>query len=341
MDNQLILERVEGFISRHDLMHKDKKYLVALSGGADSISLLRILQDLGYDLEAAHCNFHLRGKEADRDEKFCQQLCEKLNIPFHIAHFDTKEYAKEHGISIEMAARDLRYAYFYQLIDELGCDGICVAHHRNDSVETVLLNLVRGTGIEGLKGIAPKNNKTIRPLLAINRTDITTYLMNINQKYVVDSTNLKADVQRNMVRRKIIPLLLEVNQQANSNISRCAHYVSDALELLKKAVEEARPRIVKEDTEIVMKISIPDLQQETAAETILWATLKGKGFNPAQVQNCFAALGGQSGKQWESDTHRMLIDRDMIIIEPISDEPAVDVEIHEDGTYLSSGKKNS
>ena len=156
---------VNKYIERNALFDLHDKVLVALSGGADSVALLRVLLVLGYKCECAHCNFHLRGEESDRDEKFVHELCAALDVPLHVIHFDTATYAREHKLSIEMAARELRYTWFENLRQERGADVIAVAHHRDDSVETFLLNLIRGTGINGLKGISPKNGRVVRPLL--------------------------------------------------------------------------------------------------------------------------------------------------------------------------------
>ena len=158
---------VQRFIEEKDLFNLQDKVLVALSGGADSVALLHILLSLGYTCECAHCNFHLRGLESDRDESFVRQLCEEHSIPLHVTHFDTSAYAKEHHLSIEMAARELRYEWFEQIRKEIGASVIAVAHHRNDSVETFLLNLMRGAGINGLKGIPVKNGYIVRPLLSV------------------------------------------------------------------------------------------------------------------------------------------------------------------------------
>jgi len=148
-------KKVATFIATHHLLRQDSRYLVALSGGADSVCLLLILRELGVFVEAVHCNFKLRGDESDRDEAFCVSLCEKYHIPLHRIHFDTRIYSTIHKMSVEMAARELRYNYFSQLCEDVNADGICVAHHQDDSVETVLMNLIRGTGIHGLTGIAP------------------------------------------------------------------------------------------------------------------------------------------------------------------------------------------
>lgn len=159
----MLNKEVSRFIAAHNLLSTSDLHLVALSGGADSVCLLLVLAQLGYRVEAAHCNFRLRGDESQRDEQFCVDLCHRHNIPLHLAHFDTRAYAAAHKVSIEMAARDLRYAYFEQLRASIGAATICVAHHREDSVETVLLNLVRGTGIDGLTGIVPRNGCVARP----------------------------------------------------------------------------------------------------------------------------------------------------------------------------------
>ena len=163
---------VENFSATHRLMGRDKTTLVALSGGADSVALLHVLHALDYSLEAVHCNFQLRGEEADRDEEFCRSLCEDLGVAFHVVHFATREYAEAHHVSIEMAARFLRYDYFERLRIDIAAEVVAVAHHKDDSVETVLLNLVRGTGIHGLAGIAPKRDHIVRPLLCVGRSDI-------------------------------------------------------------------------------------------------------------------------------------------------------------------------
>ena len=220
-------DRIEKYIERFSLMEKDALYLVALSGGADSVSLLLVLKKLGYRVEACHCNFHLRGEESIRDEKFCEQLCISENIPFHHIHFDTKSYSELHHVSIEMAARNLRYSYFESLRKDLNADAICVAHHQEDSVETVLINLIRGTGVKGLRGILPKNGNIIRPLLCVNRSEIEGYLAALNQGFVIDRTNLIDDVVRNKIRLNIIPLLEQINPRVKDNILKTIKLQTD------------------------------------------------------------------------------------------------------------------
>ncbi len=212
------LTKVITFSDAHQLLEHQGKYLVALSGGADSVALLIAMHELGFNVEGIHCNFHLRGEESDRDENFCQSLCERLGIRLHIAHFATKEYAESHKISIEMAARFLRYDYFEKLRKDVGAADIAVAHHRDDSVETVILNLIRGTGIHGLTGIVPRRGHIVRPLLAVGREEIEAFLASRQQPYITDSSNLTDDVMRNKIRHHIVPAMLEASPSATDAI---------------------------------------------------------------------------------------------------------------------------
>ena len=231
------------FATAHQLLTPGGKYIIALSGGADSVSLLLVLKhlesELGITLEAVHCNFHLRGDESLRDEQFCQQLCRRLHVPLHLVHFDTHAYADLHHVSIEMAARDLRYAYFEQLRRDIHAHDICVAHHRDDSVETLLLNLVRGTGLRGLRGIQPRNAHIIRPLLSHSRQQIEQYLDALGESYVNDSTNLHNDVKRNKIRLNVIPLLCELNPSASQSIFETSLRVTEALKVFDEAIQHA------------------------------------------------------------------------------------------------------
>ena len=224
--------KVESYINTHKLLDINKLYLVALSGGADSVALLLLLKEHGYNIHAAHCNFHLRGEESDRDEKFCVALCEQMNIELHRVHFDTETYAELHKVSIEMAARELRYRWFEQLRQDIGAAGICVAHHRDDSVETVLLNLVRGTGIHGFVGILPRNGYIVRPLLCVSRAEIENFLHTRNQDYVTDSTNLESNVKRNRIRLEILPLLKTLNPSISDSIQQTAENIRGAVDVL-------------------------------------------------------------------------------------------------------------
>ncbi len=329
----MLNKKVEAYIRKHGLMTRQGRYLVALSGGADSVALLRLLTSLGYTVEAVHCNFHLRGEESNRDEEFCKKLCEDKGIALHTAHFDTLAYSELHKVSVEMAARELRYGYFEQLRKDLDFDGICVAHHKNDSVETLLLNLCRGTGIEGLKGIAPRNSFVLRPLLSTTRCELTDYLAFVKQDYITDSTNLIDDVQRNFLRLNVMPMLREINPAVEENAFKTMERVADALKVVDHAVEESKKRVLVLSEQSV-SISISLLLQEISPELVLWEILKDYGFSSSQVEQIHANLAAQPGKEWQSSSHSLIIDRDCMIIEPNSNIQKKEILIPETGTYL-------
>ncbi len=308
------------------MLRKDELYLVALSGGADSVCLLRCLKALGYRLEAIHCNFRLRGEESDRDELFCQELCRKLDVPLNLAHFDTRGYARLHHVSIEMAARELRYAHFKNLCKDMGAGGVCVGHHKDDSVETILINLVRSTGIHGLTGIAPENDCIYRPLLCVSRKEITDYLHTIQQNYITDSTNLVADVQRNKMRLEVIPLLESVNPAAQQNILQTALRLADVVSILDGWMEQvARWKPRGPYWYFPLK--------EVTHEYVLWYLLKNYHFSSKQVDNIYANRNNGSGRVWISKTHELLIDRGQLVLAQRNDEPQKTIIIPEPGVY--------
>lgn len=207
----------------------DRLYLVALSGGADSIALALMMKEAGLNIHALHCNFHLRGEESERDEKFVSHFCHKNDIPLYVCHFDTRTLAKEHGVSIEMEARELRYNWFAEQALKQNAEAICVAHHKDDQAETLLLNLIRGTGLRGLSAMHPdrtiKGLRILRPLLGITKQEILDYLSSRQQDYVTDSTNLERDALRNRIRLDVLPLLRELNPNITDCLARTAHNV--------------------------------------------------------------------------------------------------------------------
>lgn len=202
--------------------------IVALSGGADSVCLLLKTIERGDAIEALHCNFHLRGDESDRDENFCRNLCEKYNVPLHVKHFDTNAYAKEHKVSIEMAARELRYAWFEEMRQKLNAEEILVAHHQDDNIETMLMNLMRGTGITGMTGMKYRNGYIVRPLLDMTRQEILDYLTLRKQDYITDSTNLETDAIRNKIRLQLLPIMEDIFPAVRKNLAKTMHYLQEA-----------------------------------------------------------------------------------------------------------------
>lgn len=211
---------VRAYIEKYRLLTENRPVLVGVSGGADSIALLTLLVESGYSCIAAHCNFHLRGDESLRDEQFVREYARKLDVPFLMTDFDTRKYATSRRLSIEMAARELRYDWFEEQRVATGAQAIAVAHHRDDSVETLLMNLVRGTGIRGMSGIRPKNGFVVRPLLAVSREDILEWLARRGLRYVTDSTNLSDAYTRNFIRLRVLPLLKEINPSVKNSIAR-------------------------------------------------------------------------------------------------------------------------
>ena len=331
-----MLKKIAHFIEQHKLLSKDKKYIVALSGGADSVCLLLVLQRLGYDVEAAHCNFKLRGEEADRDERFCVELCKKNDIKIHLVHFDTNFYAISHKISIEMAARELRYSYFENLIRDIGADAVCVAHHQNDCAETVILNLVRGTGIQGLAGIQPKRDNIVRPLLCVSRDEIESFLAREGQDFITDSTNLDDLYVRNKIRLNIIPMMEKINPAAVQNIVKTAIRLSEANKVFSHSIEEASMRM-SDSTAEGLVIDIEKLKREVSTEYTLFNILKNYGFNPDQIEAIDSNLEAPTGTIYLSESHQLLFDRGKIIVTERSNS-AISLKIPETGKYVFGDK---
>lgn len=306
----MIQQRIKQYIEKEDLFSSGSKILIALSGGADSVALLCILHAAGYPCEAAHCNFHLRGEESNRDEQFVRQLCKKYGIHLHTIDFDTTRYAAEKHISIEMAARELRYNWFEETRNQCRADVVAVAHHQDDSVETILLNLIRGTGITGLLGIRPRNGVIVRPLLCINREEIMRYLQSIGQDYVTDSTNLEDEYTRNKIRLNLLPLMQTINPSVKNSLIETGNYLSDVATIYNRYIEEAKTRIATTEG-----IRICELVKEPAPEALLFEILHPLGFNSAQIKDIANSLHGQSGKQFSSKEWRVIKDREFLLLE--------------------------
>ena len=336
--SSLFLRKIEQFIEQKELMNNSQLYLVALSGGADSVALLLALKKLGYNIEAAHCNFHLRGEESDRDEDFCKNLCRELDIKLHLAHFDTQTNASLHGISIEMAARNLRYNYFKALLKDINASAVCVAHHKDDSAETLLLNLVRGTGIEGLTGIKSKNNRIVRPFLCVRRNEIVNYLEQQNQLFVTDSSNLVNDVQRNKIRLDVMPLLQTINPLVVEHLNQTGEYIEEAASILNTALEQMQNRVVLLKTEEQTIIDIERLEKEQSSNYLLWYILKNYGFNAAQIKQISCGLKTSVGRVWESTTHALTINNNKIIVEPLFTCDSKEYRLIEEGLYHLNSK---
>ena len=324
-------KKVADFIGKHALLSREGLHLVALSGGADSVALLLILKDLGYRIEAAHCNFHLRGEESNRDEEFAKNLCQKQGVPFHVIRFDTIEYATLHQVSIEMAARVLRYGYFSQLRQDIGAEKVCVAHHRDDAVETLLMNLMRGSGIHGLTGIRACNGDVVRPLLGVSRQEIEDYLHSIGQPYVTDSTNLVDDVLRNKIRLNVLPLLEQINPSVAENIGKTARFMQETEKVVEAAIKHQQEDLIEHNAQ-KETVAITQLRRLPSPELFLYEWLAKKGFNTTQVEQLAEHLEGTSGRVFETPDYVLLIDRDQLVLAPCK-APIRSLRIPEEGRY--------
>ena len=318
--------KVEKYIEKHKLLENESPVLVALSGGADSVALLLVLYKLGYKCEAIHCNFHLRGEESNRDENFATTLCQKLGIALHIVHFDTTEYARTHGISIEMAAREQRYDAFEKQRKQTGAQAIAVAHHRDDSAETLLLNLIRGTGIKGLRGIQPKNGYVVRPLLCVGREEIIDYLKWRDERFVTDSTNLTSDYTRNKIRLEVLPKLAEINPSIKESLSATAGRISEAELIYRNAIEEAIKRVKYGNS-----IDIELLKREIAPTTLLHEILSPLGFNSAQVENIYDSIDAEGSRIFTTTEWSVVKERNKLSMTPKKELELVDVALPADG----------
>ncbi|MCE5206451.1 MAG: tRNA lysidine(34) synthetase TilS [Porphyromonadaceae bacterium] len=314
-----MIDTIRSFIEKESLFSTESPVIVGVSGGMDSMALLDILTLLGYRCMAAHCNFHLRGEESDRDEAFVKRWCKSVDVPFVSIDFDTRSYASDKKISIEMAARELRYNWFEMLRVQYRAEAIAVAHHRDDSVETVLLNLIRGTGIKGLTGISPKNGRVVRPLLCLSREEISQYLVAHGIPYVTDSTNNDDLFLRNKLRLHIIPELKKLNPSVKDAIYRTALQVSEAEKVYNASVKESIENIFHQD-----KIDIQSLRKTPSPLSVLFELLTPLGFGPSSIRDICKSLDAEPGKIFFSEQYRVIKDRDYFLIDKISDTMAAD-----------------
>ena len=318
-----MLKIIQNYIQKKHLPFPPSKLLVAVSGGADSVALLLILQELGYQVIAAHCNFHLRGEESNRDENFVKTLCENKQIELEVVQFDTQQYADEKGVSIEMAARQLRYDWFETQRVKHQAAAIAVAHHADDNAETLLLNLVRGTGIHGLKGMRPQNGYIIRPLLGVRRQELEAYLQKCQQNFVTDSTNLDTIYKRNKIRHEILPLLREMNPSIDTVLSETAQRLGEAEILYNEAVENWKTKVCEEIPDGIV-IDLSALANSPAPSTLLHEILSPKQFTTAEISLMAENLERTTGTFFESPTHVAVLNRGKmeVRLRPVSIAPA-------------------
>lgn len=309
------IERIRSYIARHNMLVPNSRVLVAVSGGADSVVLLHLLHSLGYDCVAAHCNFHLRGEESMRDERFVRDLCHRLGVRLETTDFDVPARMAADHSSLEMACRDLRYEWFEATRLAQGCHSIAVAHHRDDNIETLLLNLLRGTGIAGVAGIKPVNSHIIRPLLCVSRHEIEEYLQQVGEHFIIDSTNAKNDVKRNRLRNIILPAIREHFPAADTGLSRSLDNLLSCNELYESMLSQWLAEVVT--CSDYTTIDIKRISQCRGASALLFAALRPFGFNSVQADDILNTYlrDNSTGKSFIAGDYKAVIDRDNVIVD--------------------------
>jgi len=320
--------RFSTYIEQNQLFNTGDRVLAAVSGGMDSVLMVHLLKAAGCSFGIAHCNFQLRGADADADQQFCRQLAHNLGVEFHTINFDTTAYVREHKISVQMAARELRYQWFEQIRKQYNYATVALAHHQNDAIETILLNLIRGTGIAGLHGILPKNNQWVRPLLFLTRDEIASIITQNQLAYVEDSSNASTKYARNKLRHEVIPKLKELNPALEQTFERNLAHFRELELLLQQQVAQARKQLWVEHGKDI-HISLQGIQQLYPQRLLLIELLKGYGFNDISVDDLIASLSKHSGRVFESATHLLVLDREKLILTPISNDEALQVSVSE------------
>ena len=338
-----MLEQFQAYINRYNLIAEGEKIILALSGGIDSMVLADLLLKTKVEFVAAHCNFHLRGNESDGDDWFVRKFAEKRGIQCFVKHFETEKYAAKYGISIEMAARDLRYAWFEQLRQQLGYDKIAVAHHADDQAETFFINLLRGAGLNGLKGMKPQNGVVIRPLLWASREQIRKYAVENHIVWREDHTNVESVYLRNRIRNQLLPVFDELQPKARQGLYKSLEHLSAENELYRTLLKEKLAQIVERDGDVqrlpyskIIKAKVPEpVEGPTSSFQLLFEWLRQFGFNTDQCHFIYEAIGTGIGNQYFSPTHCVVIGRDELQLSEIKEktDDEIQIEIGEKETF--------
>lgn len=312
-----MLKEFSAYIKKENLFSTSEKILLAVSGGIDSVVMCELFQRAGLNFGIAHCNFLLRGKESEGDVKLVFHLAERFNVPLSLRVFNATTFAESKNISIQMSARELRYTWFEEIRKENKYTCIATAHHRDDSIETFFINLIRGTGIAGLHGILPKQGNIIRPLLFATKNQIMEFAEKEKIKFREDSSNASDKYMRNKIRHQVIPVLKELNPSFETTMNDTIQRLIKVEEIYDKEIEGKRNYILnrEENYFYIRKDSLNGMQP---LETYLFEFLKPFNFNSSTANEILLGLNGESGKQFFSSTHRLVIDREVLIIEDVS-----------------------
>lgn len=306
-----MLNKLQLHLNANFPLLKGRRLFIAVSGGMDSMVLLHLFRQLNYEIAVLHCNFSLRNLESDGDEEFVKEYCVNKQIPIFVKKFDTNQFAENAKLSIQVAARKLRYDWFYEKLADENFDYILTAHHLEDSLETFLINFTRGTGLEGLTGIPKQNDKIIRPLLPFSRVEIENFIEENNLKWREDSSNASNKYLRNKVRHAIVPILKELNSNLLSSFQNTVENLQQAQSLVEDAAKLVFQIVVKEENN-QLKINLIELLKMPNYPAYLYQWLKDFGFTAWDDINDLVTA--QSGKQVFSDTHALLKDRDFLIL---------------------------
>jgi tRNA(Ile)-lysidine synthase len=324
----LPVERFVAFVEKNHLFTLADKVLAAVSGGMDSVLMVHFLKAAGFSFGIAHCNFMLRGADADADQEFTRKLAGQMGVSFHTINFDTQQYAADNKVSIQMAARDMRYRWFDQISQSGGYDAIALAHHQNDTIETILLNLTRGTGIAGLHGILPKSGSLVRPLLFLRRIEIETIITAEGLNYVEDASNASIKYARNKIRHKVIPLLKELNPNLEATFENNLRNFRELEVLLNEKVQGLKDELLVPQGDEV-HIDIEAIDKLSPKRLLLFKLLQDYGFAENIVDDLLSALHKHAGRVFESAGFRLLIDRGKLIISLKDATSHEDLSIHE------------
>ena len=324
----ILLQQFTDYIKQQNLFQSKDKLLLAVSGGVDSMVLCELCKQAGYDFAIAHCNFQLRGDDSKRDENFVAAQAKKYGVVFYVTTFDTKTVAKQEKKSVEETARDLRYAWFEELRIKNDYNYLVTAHHANDNIETVLMNFLRGTGIKGLHGILPKQNKIIRPLLFAAKNELSAFATENKLPFVSDYTNEQNDFTRNYFRNEIIPAIKKVFSGAEENILNNITRLGEAEQLYNQAIDMHKKKLLEHKGNEI-HIPVLKLQQLAPLSTIIYEIIKDYNFTAHQTDDVVSLLKSESGKYIQSTTHRIIRNRKWLIISPNQTTTAQNILIEE------------